>query len=153
MAQHGAVMIQVLHHRTQIYLQYRFMHFQFECFGHQIEVEHTRTLYQNHFRMKGFEQFRFKKRFGIREEITFYPVVKTSGTRRNFRSYSYQFINTPTLHQLGYTPIKRGSTLSRFQNIRQNQRTFQSFLFRTAHQEVKSYIQRGQIRIIAIINQ
>ena len=52
MTKHRTIMIQVLHHCTEIYFQNRFMHFQFQFFGQQIKVEHTGTFNQNYFRMK-----------------------------------------------------------------------------------------------------
>ena len=153
MAEHGTVVVQVVYHGVQIYFQDSFMHFQFQGFGYPVEVEHTRTFYQNDFRMKGFEYVRHEKGFGIGEEIAFDVITKPGGTRGNLRAYANQFINAPALHQLGYTAVERGCTLSGFQYVGQDKRPVQSFLFRTADKEVKGYIQGCQVRIIAVIYQ
>ena len=58
MAEHGAIVIQIGNHRTQVHFQNRFMHFQFQLFRYQIKVEYAGTFYQNDFRMKGFENAR-----------------------------------------------------------------------------------------------
>ena len=148
--EHGTIVIQVRYHSTQIHFQYRLMHFQFQSIRNQIKVECTRTLYQNHFIVQAVQKFWCHQFVRSMEKILFHIEACSRGT--NFRSHTDNLFNAPALYQLGHFTVKCRRTLSGFQNIRKDKRTFHSFCFGTTYQKVKSNIKWSQIGIITIID-
>ena len=144
-------MVQVVYQCVQVYFQDGFVHFQFECVGNVIEMEHTGPFYQNVFVVQLVKQSRVQKFGGVRKEI--FLNFKSIGCCGDFFAHSDDMVYFPAVHQVGYLPVEQFAGLSTLQHVRQNQCAFAVFVLRASHHEIQSDVERSKVGVVAVINQ
>ena len=124
--QFTAIIIQIGNHRTEIHLQYRFVHLLLQNLRQLIKAELARTFNQDYFILQA--EFAFSNGFSQRSRIRIksFLDIKPCGTRRYFISHTDNTFYSPAVHQLRHLPVKSRRILSRLQYIRKNQCPFQA---------------------------
>ena len=146
------IIVQVIYQRIQIDRQYSLVHLQLQQISDSIEVESTRSLNQHHLITQSFEHIRCQQLFSCGEELLFFHL-KTRCLLGYFFSHPDNAVYATAMHQVSHLTVKQARRLSAFKNIRENQSTLTSLVFRTTHHKVESYIERSIIRVITIVYQ
>ena len=138
--QEGAVEVQVIHHRIEVHLQYRLMHFLFQQLCEMVETEDTGTLQKNYLIVQGTEQVTRHELLDTREE----SLVADSNNLSmplDRRTNTDQAVDTPFQAQVTDLLIKRCLIHTRLLDITEYQCTASPLIFRTAVHEVEGDIQ------------
>ncbi len=150
----GAVIVEVLHHGPEVYLQYGFVHLLFKGFGDGIEVEGACSLDKHNAVAQVKELLTMHKLLGGREEgASCIQTGKARGTSLYLCTYGHEAFKSAALHQTGNVRVKFVRWLTALQYIAENEYALAACPVGTAVHEVQGNVQAAEVAVIGIVDE
>jgi len=147
-----AEVVEVVHHGTEVHLEYGLVYFLLELFRKTVEREVARALEQYHLIAQRAEDIACGKRTAVGEEV-FFGYFYPAGKRGYVRSDADEFFHTALTCKVRDLRIKLLTVLAALADVAQYQRAAASGMVGTAVHEVERDVERVYIRVVRVVYQ
>ena len=149
---HRAIVVQVVHHGVQVYLENCLMHALLQQLADALEAKSAGTLQQHHLVVERTEHSALHKLVDIGKE-PFLPHPNLVGRCRYLWADADEAVNAALSHQRRHLLVEPIGLLAALQDVAQDECAAAPLLVGTAGHEVEGDVERLQVAVVRVVDE